>query len=90
MTEIRLFCFVFVFYVKGVLLRYFDCHDCEKPVGGRPYLPLVEELDREVIIIFFSTQWRGIIMAAQVVHTQPVPGATYYPQAVPNVIYVSY
>lgn len=29
-------------------------------------------------------------MAAQVVHTQPVPGATYYPQAVPNVIYVSY
>jgi len=27
-------------------------------------------------------------MAAQVVHTQPVPGATYYPQAVPNVIYV--
>ena len=28
-------------------------------------------------------------MAAQVVHAQPVPGATYYPQAVPNVIYVS-
>jgi len=39
--------------VKGVLLRYFDCHDCEKPVGGRPYLPLVEELDREVINLFF-------------------------------------
>lgn len=29
-------------------------------------------------------------MATQVVHAQPVPGATYYPQAVPNVIYVSY